>query len=63
VIVLVPVGPVPADLLPWLVSRLKEVFEQTVIVAAGYDPRRRQYRGNAMIEMMHVLPGYTAKKA
>jgi archaemetzincin len=59
---LAPVGPVPAELLPWLAKRLEEVFNRPVVVqamislpAAGYDARRRQYRGDAFIAALQAL--------
>jgi archaemetzincin len=60
---LVPIGPVPAELLAWLAGRLEGVFGRHVVVAevvplpaAGYDPRRRQYRGNALMAVLRALP-------
>jgi archaemetzincin len=68
-IILVPVGPVPADLLPWLADRLEEVFERHVVVAeavrlpaAGYDSRRRQYRGSALMAVLRALSHASAER-
>ena len=54
-VVLVPVGPVSADLTTWLADRLAEVLRQQVALGDGiplpddaYDPRR-QYLGVASI--------------
>lgn len=59
---LVPIGPVPADLLPWLADRLGEVFSRRVGVgeviplpATGYEARRRQYRGDTFITALGAL--------
>ncbi len=66
---LVPIGPVPVDLLAWLADRLGEVFNRTVVVGEavplperGYAPRRRQYRGDAFIVALRALPGPTAER-
>ena len=54
-ITLVPVGPVPVEALSWMVDRLAEITGQDVVVgeavplpSAGHNPRRRQYRGDAL---------------
>jgi predicted Zn-dependent protease len=66
-IALVPVGPVSPDLLTWLDSRLVKVLGRDVIVGesiplpeAGYDPRRRQYLGQAILAALRALPYPTA---
>jgi archaemetzincin len=66
---LATVGPVPAELLPWLAKRLEEVFNRPVVVqamiplpAAGYDPRRRQYRGDALITALPALVSPTTDR-
>ncbi len=68
-IVLAPIGPVPSDLLSWLAERLEEAFGRRVVVAetlplpaTGYDPRRRQYRGDALIGVLRTLPYPTAER-
>ena len=67
VIVLIPIGPVWPDLLTWLDSRLVKVLGRHVIVSkgiplpeAGYDPRRRQYLGQAILDVLRALPYPTA---
>lgn len=62
-ITLIPIGPVPAELLPWLQERLEEVLGWSVVVgeevslpATGYDHRRRQYRGDDLIATLRALP-------
>jgi archaemetzincin len=59
---LVPIGPVPAGLLPWLADRLREVFSRHVVVGeviplpiAGHNARRRQYRGDTFIVALRAL--------
>lgn len=61
-ITLVPIGPIPTELLMWLQERLEEVLGWNVVVgetvslpAAGYDSRRRQYRGDALIATLRAL--------
>lgn len=61
-IVLVPIGPVPADLLEWLADRLSRTLEREVEAgeeiprpAAGLDRRRGQYRGSALIAALAAL--------
>jgi archaemetzincin len=61
-ITLVPIGPIPADLLSEVVDGLAEITGQDVVVgeavplpAAGYNPRRRQYRGDALIVALRAL--------
>jgi archaemetzincin len=60
-ITLVPVGPIPADLLSWVADGLAEITGQNVVIgeaaplpASGYNPRR-QYRGNALIAALRTL--------
>ncbi len=62
-IVLVPIGPVPTDLRRWLAGRLAKTLERKVKVGAemplpeaGYDPLRRQYRGEALLDALAALP-------
>jgi archaemetzincin len=61
-VTLVPIGPVPADLLSGMVDRLAEISGQNVVAgeavplpASGYNPRRRQYRGDALIAALRAL--------
>lgn len=61
-IILTPIGPISEDLLLWLADRLGVVFGRRIVVAeavpvlgTGYDPRRQQYRGNAIIGMLGAL--------
>jgi archaemetzincin len=68
-IVLVPIGPLPADLLPWLADRLVTIFDREVTVgetlplpAAGYSGRRGQYRGDAFIAALRALSDSAAKR-
>ena len=60
-IILVPIGSVSPDLLTWLADRLGEIFGEGVgigetipLPAAGYDPRRRQYRGDVIIAALRA---------
>jgi archaemetzincin len=69
VIVLIPTGPVWPDLLTWLDSRLVQVLGRHVIVGkgiplpeAGYDPRRRQYLGQAILDALRALPYPAAER-
>lgn len=62
-ITLVPIGPVPGDLLAWLKNRLAKTVNCNVEIghevsppSVGYDPHRRQYRGDALIETLRALP-------
>jgi archaemetzincin len=66
---LVPIGPVPADLPPWLADRLEEVFSRRVVVgeviplpATGYDARRRQYRGDTFMATLRALVSPAAER-
>ena len=63
VIVLIPVGPLPPDLLTGLADQMTETLRWAVIVGegiplpqAGYDPRRRQYLGQAILDALRALP-------
>ncbi len=58
-ITLVPVGIVESELVSWLARRLSEVLAQKVVIAeklplpsAGYDRRRQQYQGAALMAML-----------
>jgi archaemetzincin len=62
-IALVPVGPVPSDLLTWLADRMTETLRRDVIIGEsiplpedGYDPRRRQYLGQVILDALRALP-------
>jgi archaemetzincin len=66
-IALVSVGPVSRDLLTWLADRMAERLRQDVIVGEGiplpddgYDPRRRQYLGEAILDALRAAPHPTA---
>ena len=55
-IVLIPIGPVPSELLSWLADRLAELFDRCVVIggttslpADGYNARRHQYEGDSML--------------
>ncbi len=61
-IALVSIGPVPGELVSWLVGRLHEVIGQDIVVgepiplpATGYDSRRRQYQAQAVIGELRTL--------
>ena len=61
-ILLVPVGPVPAELLRWLADRLRGVIGQDAAIGAqvpppanGYDARRQQYRAEAVLAALRAL--------
>jgi archaemetzincin len=61
-IILARIGPVPSGLLAWLAERLEEIFGRRVVIgeavplpSAGYDPRRQQYRGEAIIGELRAL--------
>lgn len=63
----VPVGPMPGGLLPWLVKHLSEVLEQPAVLAheiplpeGGYDSRRKQYQGEAILEVLRQQPQSSA---
>ena len=62
-IILVPIGPVPPDLLLWLPDRLMKVVDENTVVseavslpASGYDLRRRQCQGGAVLAALRALP-------
>jgi hypothetical protein len=62
-IALVPVGPVSPDGLAWLAGRLADLLGREVAIGEGlplpeegYDPRRRQYRGGAILDALRALP-------
>jgi archaemetzincin len=62
-IVLVPIGPVSPELLRWLAGQLPGIIGREVIIgeeiplpASGYDPRRGQYRADALVAALHGLP-------
>jgi archaemetzincin len=66
IIMLISLGPVLPDLLPWLADHLEEVLGRGVAMgeviplsATGYDPGRRQYSGDALIAAWrdHPYPG------
>ncbi|MDI7276005.1 MAG: archaemetzincin family Zn-dependent metalloprotease [Anaerolineae bacterium] len=61
-IVLVPMGPVPGDLLPWLAARLQAIVGQEVGIGEAiplpqraYDARRHQYRGDGVMAELQAL--------
>lgn len=61
-IILVPIGPVSRDLLTWLQSRLADVLkrpttigQQIPLPGGGYDERRQQYRGEALLRALRAL--------
>jgi archaemetzincin len=61
-IVLVPVGPVSPDLLGWLQDRLVDVLSRPVTAGKaiplpgnGYDERRGQVRGEAILRALRTL--------
>lgn len=63
-ILLVPIGAVEADLPDWLAGELGAALGLTVGVGEalplpeyGYDTRRRQYRGDAMLAALRTVPG------
>ncbi len=62
IISLVPLGSVPTDLLPWLAEQLAAVFKRPVTVGepiplatAGYEPHRRQYRGDVILAALQTV--------
>jgi archaemetzincin len=68
-ITLAPIGPVPAELLSWLVDRLMEVTGQNVVIgeavplpAAGYNAHRHQYQGDALIAALRAVPCPAAER-
>ncbi len=61
-ILLVPIGEVEADLAAWLAEELGSalgcpvtVGEAVPIPKGGYDPHRRQYRGEAMLAALRAV--------
>lgn len=61
-ITLVPLGPVPAELLGWLPDRLETALGREVDLGEGlplpddaYNARRRQYRGDALLAALRPL--------
>lgn len=61
-VILVPMGTVPSELLSWLTGRLEEVMGQKVVVGqavplpdAGYNARRGQYRGDALLAALRTI--------
>jgi archaemetzincin len=69
IISLVPLGSVPTDLLSWLAERLSAVFNRPVTVdeliplpAAGYDSRRRQYRGDVILTALQAVASPAVKR-
>ena len=61
-IVLVPIGPVIAELLSWLAERLREIVGQEVVIGEGIplpervlNPRRQQYRGDDILAALEAL--------
>lgn len=63
-VLLVPIGEVEAALLAWLTVELEAALgcpvaigEPVPIPREGYDFRRRQYRGDAMLEALRAVPG------
>ncbi len=63
-VLLVPIGEVEADLTAWLAGELETALGRPVRVGGpvplpkgGYDPRRRQYVGDAMLAALRAVPG------
>jgi archaemetzincin len=59
---LVPVGPVPADLVSWLAGQIGEMLGHNTVVsevvrlpARAYDPGRGQYWGDALLSALRTL--------
>ncbi len=62
-IVLVPIGPVPLDLLSWLTSRLRALVTTGIDVGTavplprtGYEPARKQYRSDVILDLLQKIP-------
>ena len=62
-IALVPLGPVPGDLLDWLSSKLQEVLDAQVVTGKeiplpqeAYKPGRQQYEGDALLARLRRVP-------
>jgi archaemetzincin len=67
---LVPIGPVPDDLLVWLDDRLEDVLEVDTVVEGqiplpdeGFDPDRDQYVGGAMFKALRRRSNPQADRA
>jgi len=61
-ITLIAIGPVPPALLSWLAERLAKAVGQKVVIgeevalpASGYNARRHQYHGDALLAMLRTL--------
>jgi archaemetzincin len=59
-IVLVPIGPVAPDLLQWCKEHLPGIFDSEVVIAkqmelpnGAYDPSRKQFLGDAVLDELH----------
>lgn len=68
-IFLIPIGPVPDDLLIGLKDRLAKAVDHNVDIGeeiprplTGYNPHRLQYQGDALIEALRALPYPTAER-
>jgi len=66
---LVPIGPVPTDLLSWLVVQVPEstgqpagIGEALALPESAYDTHRRQYRGEALIELLGAIRDREARR-
>lgn len=62
-VLIIPIGEVEADLIAWLAEELRAalgcpvtVGEPVPIPKRGYDPYRRQYRGDSMLAALGALP-------
>ncbi|MGB9723878.1 MAG: archaemetzincin family Zn-dependent metalloprotease [Chloroflexia bacterium] len=63
-LLLVPIGPLPPDLLPWLGEELQARFGRPwaagpalSLPAEAFDPGRRQYRSDDLLERLRPLAG------
>ncbi len=63
-LLLVPIGAVETGLLDWLAKELESALgcavrigETVPLPESGYDPRRRQYRGEAILSLLQAVPG------
>ena len=61
-IILVPIGPILPGLLSWVADRLGVIVDQQVVIgeaiplpAAGYNRRRNQYEGDALMAVLCAL--------
>jgi len=68
-IMLVPVGPVEEDLLAWLAERLPEVVDRKVEIGKqvplpdyGFDQRRGQYHGEAVLDRLDGIANPAAER-